>query len=126
MKITLCGSARSEQEFKAANERLSLAGHVVYSLAVYPSDKGGKDWYDREQKEMLDKVHLQKIKASDAIYVIAPGGYIGESTQREIDYAKKHKKKLMCQYPLNGFIRTCHFAGCFDPTLTGPCALCYE
>jgi hypothetical protein len=127
MKITLCGSAKFEKEFKVANERLTLAGHVVYSLAVYPSDKNGKDWYNAKQKEILDKVHLAKIDASDAIYVLAPGGYIGESTQREIDYARKQGKTLMSAYPLgNGFIRTCVFAGCFDPTQTGPCALCYE
>ena len=126
MKITLCGSARFEPQFKDVNERLSLAGHVVYSLAVYPSDKGGKDWYSEEQKSTLDAVHLAKIDASDAIYVIAPGGYVGESTQREIDYARKQKKKLLCAYPLAGFDRTCPYAGCFDPAGRGPCALCYE
>lgn len=128
MKITLCGSARFEEQFKEVNERLSLAGHVVYSLAVYPSDKGGKDWYTDQQKAMLDQVHLDKIDASDAVYAIAPGGYIGESTAREIAYARKQGKKLLCAYPLSekGFERTCAFKGCFDLTRRGPCALCYE
>ena len=127
MKITLCGSAKFEEAFKKANEKLSLAGHIVYSLAVYPSDKGGKDWYSPEQKAALDEVHLAKIDASDAIYVLAPGGYIGESTQREIDYARKKGKKLMSAYPLGeGFTRTCPHSGCFDPSGVGPCALCYE
>lgn len=128
MKITLCGSARFEDKFKEMNERLSLAGHVVYSLAIYPSDKGGeKNWYTPEQKERLDAIHLEKIDASDGIYVIAPGGYIGESTQREIDHARKTKKKVFCAYPIDGrATRTCSFAGCFDPLRSGPCALCYE
>lgn len=128
MKITLCGSARFEKEFKEMNERLSLAGHIVYSLAVYPSDKGGKDWYTDRQKETLDRVHMAKIDASDAVYIIAPGGYIGESTQREIEYARKRAKQVMSAYPLDidGLTRTCSFKGCFDPTLRGPCALCYE
>lgn len=51
MLITLCGSARFEKEFKEINERLSLEGHVVYSLAVYPSDKPCKNWYTAEQKK---------------------------------------------------------------------------
>lgn len=128
MKITLCGSARFESGFKLANERLSLAGHVVYSLAVYPSDKNGqKTWYTDDQKATLDRVHLEKILNSDAIYVIAPGGYIGESTKREIEYAKRHGKKVLCAYPLgDGAIRTCPFEGCHDPVTVPPCALCYE
>ncbi len=31
---------------------------------------------------------------SDSIYVINVGGYIGESTQSEIDYALKHGKQV--------------------------------
>jgi hypothetical protein len=38
MIITLCGSARFEETFKQVNEDLSLNGHIVLSLAVYPSD----------------------------------------------------------------------------------------
>jgi hypothetical protein len=128
MKITLCGSAKFEQQFKEMNERLSLAGHVVYSLAIYPSDKGGdKDWYSPAQKERLDAVHFAKIRNSDAIYVIAPGNYIGESTQKEIDYARKLKKKIFSASPIDYLTkRTCPFAGCSDPLSVGPCALCYE
>lgn len=91
MKITLCGSARFEDEFKDANKRLSLAGHVVYSLAVFPSDESGKNWYTPKQKETLDRVHKLKIKNSEAILVICPEGYIGDSTQSEITYTMSLK-----------------------------------
>lgn len=129
MKITLCGSARFEEKFKEMNRRLSLAGHVVYSLAVYPSDMDGKkEWYTKEQKEIIDYVHRLKIDNSDAIYIIAPGGYIGESTKNEIEYARKNNKIIMCAYPLNdkNIKRTCWFNGCYDPTQSPPCPLCYE
>ena len=43
---------------------------------------------------MLDKMHRQKIDLSDEIYVINPGGYIGESTKSEIEYAKRKGKKV--------------------------------
>ncbi len=90
MIITLCGSARFEAQFKQWNQALTLAGHVVFSLAVYPSShKGNKDWYTPEQKKMLDLVHCKKIEASDAICVINPGGYVGESTASEIKYAAR-------------------------------------
>lgn len=55
MIITLCGSARFEQDFHEWNERLTLAGHCVFSLAVFPSIKGGeKNWYTDEVKQTLD------------------------------------------------------------------------
>lgn len=128
MTITLCGSARFEEAFKNANVRLTLAGHTVYSLAAYPSDMGGlKDWYSEEQKAELDRAHLRKIDNSEAIYVIAPGGYVGESTAREIAYAKKTGKLVMCAYPLReADVRTCPYAGCPQPVQSCPCAICYE
>tara|TARA_Y100000114_G_C11764120_1_gene332363 strand:+ start:45858 stop:46394 length:537 start_codon:yes stop_codon:yes gene_type:complete len=95
MKITLCGSARFEDYFKFWNEQLSLCGHVVYSLSVYPSDKqSGKDWYTEEQKQVLDQVHLDKIRNSDAILVLNRHAYIGESTMKEIEFARNLGKTV--------------------------------
>lgn len=44
---------------------------------------------------MLDNMHKRKIDMADAIYVINPGGYIGESTSSEIEYAKANGKKVL-------------------------------
>ena len=46
-------------------------------------------------KEMLDNMHKRKIDMADAIYVINVGGYIGESTRSEIDYAEKNGKGII-------------------------------
>ena len=43
---------------------------------------------------MLDEIHKQKIDVSDEIYVLNVGGYIGESTKNEIEYAKARGKKI--------------------------------
>jgi hypothetical protein len=43
---------------------------------------------------MLDDMHKRKIDMSDEIFVINVGGYIGDSTKSEIEYAKKHGKKI--------------------------------
>jgi hypothetical protein len=100
-RITLCGSLRFEKQFKQWNERLSLEGNVVYTVAVYPSDKDGvKDWYAPMVKAQLDLVHLRKIENSDAILVIdlaqlSDVPYIGESTAREINYAKGKGKGII-------------------------------
>ncbi len=89
-KVTLVGSARFEAQFHEWSEKLTLAGMVVYSLAVFPSTKGGeKSWYTEEQKHTLDLVHLTKIVHSDCVVVLNVEGYVGESTRREIEFATR-------------------------------------
>jgi len=95
MKITLCGSAKFEEEYLYWNEKLTMVGHLVYTLAVMPSQKETREWYVAQEKEMLDLVHLAKIEESDVVVVInctladwAIEDYIGESTKREILWAR--------------------------------------
>lgn len=140
MRITLCGSAKFESAFKEWNERLSLQGHVVYSLAVYPSDKmDNKNWYTPKEKLKLDKVHKDKIHNSDAVLVLNVGGYIGDSTTSEIKYAHRSNKRVYYLNPcMHGDEKgqlICPYAGCSDSINNrrtkstfscGPCALCYE
>ena len=45
-------------------------------------------------KEMLDDMHNRKIDMADEIFVINVGGYIGDSTRFEIDYAIEHGMKI--------------------------------
>lgn len=95
MIITLCGSTRFEAAFHYWNERLTMDGHVVLALAVYPSQKGDKNWYTPEQKVRLDEVHKRKIDISHAVFVVdnvvpgqpTEGPYIGDSTLSEITHA---------------------------------------
>ena len=43
-------------------------------------------------KKTLDDLHKRKIDLADGIYVVNVGGYIGESTQGEIEYANSQGK----------------------------------
>ena len=43
---------------------------------------------------MLDDMHKRKIDMADEIFVINVGGYIGDSTRSEIEYAKKTGKSI--------------------------------
>jgi hypothetical protein len=43
---------------------------------------------------MLDDMHKRKIDMADSIFVINVGGYIGDSTRSEIEYAKAHGKTI--------------------------------
>lgn len=126
MIITLCGSARFEEGWHFWNERLTMDGHTVFSLAVFPSQKGTKNWYDEETKAKLDSAHIRKINASDAIFVVsgplhAHARYIGESTAREVAHAQAEGK------PVFYSDKTCGYAGCTDRLHSSPpCGLCYE
>lgn len=45
-------------------------------------------------KEIVDEVHLRKIDLASEVFVMNIGGYIGESTRREIQYAKEQGKAI--------------------------------
>jgi hypothetical protein len=97
--ITLCGSTRFKKEFEEVNKRLSLEGKVVLTVAFFGhADNLNLSTAD---KATLDKVHLRKIDLVQAIYVINVGGYIGESTKREIAYAKQQGKPIYYHEKLN-------------------------
>lgn len=90
--ITLCGSIKFKEEFEKIQEELTLAGNMVLTPNFFHSVK--KEEINNETKKMLDEMHKQKIDMSNEIYVINVGGYIGESTKSEIEYAKTKNKKI--------------------------------
>ena len=95
--VTLCGSTRFEAEFAAVNQRLTMQGHVVLSLGMFSlPDLPDHDWAvdSSDLKERLAGVHLQKIRMADEVYIVDPGGYLGESTRREIAYAESLGKPV--------------------------------
>lgn len=91
--ITLCGSTRFKDEFLEAQKRLTLEGNIVISVGLF-GHSGDNEVWNEGVKEMLDRQHLVKIDLADEIFVINVGGYIGESTRREIAYAKSKGKNV--------------------------------
>ena len=96
--ITLCGSTRSKDEFMKAQKDLTLHGNIVISVGLFGHSGDQEVWENMDEgtltktKEMLDDMHKRKIDMADEIFVINVNGYIGESTQNEIEYAKKNCK----------------------------------
>ena len=90
--ITLCGSIKFKDEFIKVQEKLTLDGNIVFTPNFFNNVR--KEDIDKKMKKMLDEMHKQKIDMSDEIYVINLGGYIGESTKEEIEYAKANGKKI--------------------------------
>ena len=91
--ITLCGSTRFKEQFLEQQKRLTLEGNVVISVGLF-GHSGDEEVWKPGTKEMLDKMHLQKIDMADEIFVINVGGYIGESTRREIAHAEQTGKPV--------------------------------
>ena len=79
--VCICGSTRFVEEMRAANRELTFAGVIV----VAPGE--ADELVTEEQKTALDALHLRKIDLADRVLVVNPGGYVGESTRREIAYA---------------------------------------
>lgn len=97
--ITLCGSTRFKEQFMAVQKKLTLEGNIVISVGLF-GHSGDDEVWTPGMKEMLDNMHKRKIDMADAIYVINVGGYIGESTRSEIEYALRNGKKVYYLEPV--------------------------
>jgi len=90
--ITLCGSTKFKKQFLEAQKRLSLEGKIVISVGLFGhADNEEIAWAN---KPMLDNLHLRKIDLADSIMVVDIDNYIGESTQRELNYAQLNNKRI--------------------------------
>lgn len=98
--ITLCGSTRFKDQFMETQKRLTLQGNIVISVGLFGHSGDSEVWENMDEgtltktKEMLDDMHKRKIDMADEIFVINVNRYIGDSTKSEIEYAKKHGKKV--------------------------------
>lgn len=104
--VTLCGSTRFKEQFMEAQKRLTLEENIVISVGLF-GHSGDREVWDgidegtlSKTKEMLDDMHKRKVDMADSIYVINVGGYIGESTKSEIEYAREHGKKIIYFEPV--------------------------
>lgn len=86
--VCICGSIRFLEEMREANRDLTFAGVIV--LAPGEADAA----VTAEQKTALDALHLRKIDLADRVLIVNPGGYVGESTTREIAYARAAGKPV--------------------------------
>jgi hypothetical protein len=91
--VCLCGSTRFEREFQEMNELLTRAGKIVLSVGCFRTS-GETPEISTEEKFRLDQLHLRKIDLADEVLILNRHGYIGESTRKELAYAKQKKKAV--------------------------------
>ncbi|GCD99756.1 hypothetical protein [Embleya hyalina] len=95
--VVLCGSMRFTREMARENARLTALGHIVLAPAVdmrKPTPLSTDPASAARMKQRLDELHRAKIRMAGWVVVICPGGYIGESTRREIDLAAELGKPI--------------------------------
>ncbi|RLV48583.1 hypothetical protein D9V37_14565 [Nocardioides mangrovicus] len=99
--VCLCGSTRFEEQLRAANRDLTFAGVIVVAPGVFARVDASQsdEAITPAQKAALGELHLRKIDLADRVLVVNPAGYIGESTSREIDYARATGKPITFTEP---------------------------
>lgn len=91
--VCLCGSTRFSEAFQAANLSETLSGRIVLTIGcdMRSDDALG---LPADTKIMLDELHLRKIDLADEVLVLNVQQYVGESTAREIAYARQQGKRI--------------------------------
>lgn len=99
--VTLCGSTRFPEAFRRANLTETLAGRIVLSIGC---DTKSDDALQLQpgDKERLDELHLAKVELADEVLILNVDGYIGESTRRELEHARRLGKLVRWLEPIRG------------------------
>lgn len=90
--ITLCGSMKFEKEMKKVAFTLETKYNMCVLQCVYNEDNLE---ITKDEITALNNAHFEKIKISDAIYVVNFQEYIGEQVKKEIEFAKSLGKEVI-------------------------------
>jgi hypothetical protein len=100
--VCLCGSSRFVAEMAIIAWQCEKQGYIALGLHLLP-----QSYFDEADivsdhlaeaegvAARMDELHLRKIDLADIVYIVNIDKYIGDSTKREIEYAKKHGKKIL-------------------------------
>lgn len=97
--VCLCGSTQFGAAFHDANLRETLAGRIVLTIgcdmrADAEIFAGISEDELNAIKRGLDALHFRKIDLADEVLILNVNGYVGESTRRELQYARHLNKRV--------------------------------
>lgn len=101
-KVCYCGSLRVALDaFKKAEYEAVLKGEIALLPCCMFVDIEREYGAESDYKQKADDLHKRKIDISDEVFVLNVGGYIGQSTRSEIDYAVSIGKPVKYLEPLS-------------------------
>lgn len=89
--ITICGSMRFAKDMISLASELEIEKGWCVLQCVYDVNP---EKLTLEDIEKLSLLHFKRIDISDGVFVVNKGGYIGNQTRKEIEYAKKNNKEI--------------------------------
>lgn len=92
--INLIGSTKYKDLFRELEEKLSIAGYLVFSPLVY-NQTGDNPECGEEVKKILDIEANLKSNISDIVFVVDKDGYIGNSTRKQVEHATLLNKTVL-------------------------------
>lgn len=99
LKVVHCGStARAKEAFSHWRLQDTRAGMIV--LTIGADAKDASLHISPQEKIALDILHLYKIDEADLVRILNVGGYLGESTRRELEYARRSGKSIVFLEPV--------------------------
>lgn len=95
--VCLCGSTRFTDEMLVKQFLYRSQGILAIGWCAVPSSFHAGPHLGEAMgvKERLDDLHKRIIDLCDEVFVLNIGGYIGDSTRSEIEYAKAHGKPIV-------------------------------
>jgi len=102
--ICFCGSSRFVNEMAVLMWEFEKAGNICLGLHLMPNEYGKHRGYGENYSHLaelegvnvqMDELHKRKIDIADKVFIVNVGGYIGDSTRSEIEYAKNLGKPVM-------------------------------
>ena len=112
--ITLCGSHKFEDAFRRVKRDLTMLGYIVIDPYIFNQDMEYERSFVKNNKDLLASIHEKRILMSDGIYVVNTYGYIGEDTEREIQFAIQNGKFVMWLVHDDRFDGSSQEDGCSD------------
>ena len=112
--ITLCGSHKFKEAFSMVKRELTMQGYIVIDPYIFNQDMDHDRSFVENNKDLLASIHEKRILMSDGIYVVNVDGYIGEDTEREIQFAIQNGKFVMNLVHDDRFVGSSQEDGCGD------------
>lgn len=90
--IAIIGSTKYAKQFKTSAQYFQILGYVVLTTFIYDGIDGKP--CSQAMQDMFEELGCQRIDMADEVFVINVDGYIGDSTKKELEYAKSIGKPI--------------------------------